>query len=106
MLADIIRAEHGEGDMDDDKDTSLPGFYYPADYVLMTWQEKRDKGILPESGGLNDQDWRLVYHDWPLLNQRYNRMSAMLYPGDDREPQDYRPYSVPQMRKDISGLLD
>ena len=80
--------------------------YYPADYVLITWQEKREHGILPEPGGLNDQDWRLVYHDWPILNQRYNRLSEQMYPTDGSEGEQHRPYVVPPMRKDMSKLLE
>ena len=104
-MAAIVRAEHGDSESDDEDEDNLPGFYYPADYVLITWQEKRDKGILPEPGGLNDQDWRLVYHDWPLLNERYNRLAAQLYP-DEGEGEQYTPYTVPPQRQNISGLME
>lgn len=107
-LVDIIRAEKGEGDDDDDEDDSDPlaGFYYPPDYVLMTWQEKRNHGILPEPGGLNDQDWRLVFHDWPLLNQRYNRLMELLYPSDGSDGEVYEPVQLPVTEKNLTGLMD
>lgn len=106
-LVDIIRAEHGDGEHEDDDDDAPPeGFYLPPDYVLMTWQEKRNHGILPEPGGLNDQDWRLVYHDWPLLTAIYNRMSEMLYPGDGSEGTPYHPVQLPPTEKSLKGLMD
>lgn len=84
-LRDMVRAEHGEGRAigADDDDDDLPGLFYPLDYVLLTWFEKKEHGILPEPGGLNDQDWRLVYHDWPLVSKRYNRIDRELYPPKD-----------------------
>lgn len=55
--------------MDDDL-----GLYYPFEYGFHTWNEKRNHGLLPEPGGINDQDWRLVYHDWPAITKRYNQL--------------------------------
>lgn len=107
-LVDIIRAERGddEDDEDDEEDDPLAGFFYPLDYVLMTWQEKRNHGILPEAGGLNNQDWRLVYHDWPLLNQRYNRLMEMLYPSDGSPGETYQPVQLPLTTKKLEGVMD
>lgn len=77
----MVRVAHGDNPLhEQDEEPDNPGFYYPVSYVLMTWHEKNEHGILPEPGGLNDQDWRLVEHDWPLVTQTYNRLSRELYP--------------------------
>ena len=103
----IIRAEHGDADSDDDDDEGdVSPFYHPVDYVFMTWHEKRNHGLLPEPGGLNDQDWRLVYHDWPLVNQRFNELSELLYPSDGSEGERYQPVQLPPTKKNMTGLLD
>lgn len=87
MVRGMVRAEHGDEDDTDNEDTDddLAGLYFPLDYVLLTWLEKKERGILPEPGGLNDQDWRLVFHDWPLVTARYNRLSRELYPPEPNE---------------------
>ena len=104
-LTDIVRADRGEsGDDEDDDEDDWPGLYHPAEYVLQTWQEKRSHGTLPEPGGLNDQDWRLVYHDWPLMNARYNRLMRQLYPDDGTPGQ--RPVQLPVTAKGFGELLE
>lgn len=87
-LTGMVRAEHGDdphNGSDDEEDDDLPGLYFPLDYVLMTWFEKKERGILPEPGGLNDQDWRLVYYDWPLVTARYNKLDRQLYPPKEEQ---------------------
>jgi len=83
MLTGILRADMNDSPDDDDTPPDdLAGLYYPLEYVIQTWQEKRNNHILPDPGGLNDQDWRLVLHDWPVVNERYNYLQRMLYPKE------------------------
>lgn len=103
-LIDIIRAEHGDSADDDDDDPDY-GLYYPLDYVLMTWQERRSHGTLPEQGGLNDQDWRLVYHDWPVLNARFNYLTEQLYPSDPDKPPVNPAIPLPDNPKSLKDIL-
>lgn len=46
-------------------------FHYPRWYVLKTWHQYRNHGVLPEAGGWNDQPARLVNDDWGYLNWCY-----------------------------------
>lgn len=90
ILTRMVKADHGddpgsEDDEDEAADDDLPGLYYPLDYVVLTWRERNERHILPESGGLNDQDWRLVYYDWPLVTARYSRIDRALYPPKEGE---------------------
>lgn len=81
-MEDIVRADHGDPPEQEPDPASVDGLHHPLDYVLMTWQEKRN-GFLPEPGGLNDQDAALVYHDWPLVSRLYNEAAHRLYPPDE-----------------------
>lgn len=99
-----MRADHGEIDPDDDPPAGLEGLHHPLDYVLMTWQEKRN-GFLPEPGGLNDQDAALVYHDWPLVSRVYNETARRLYPSDDEgQPPPKRGVDLPKDAPDFRTI--
>ena len=74
IVTEMVQADTGKLESDIDLMEPEYGLYYPLWYVIRTWQEKREHGILPEPGGLNDQDWRLVDHDWPKVGERYNRI--------------------------------
>jgi hypothetical protein len=77
----MVRAEHGESAEDDRaEDDDLPGLYYPLHYAVQTWVNFKEHGILPEAGGWNDQDWRLVECDWIVIGNRYARANRHLYP--------------------------
>lgn len=81
----VVRAEHGESTGEDDEADDLPGLYYPAHYAIQTWLNFKEHGVLPEPGGWNDQDWRLVECDWVVVRDRYARMQRMLYPLDGQK---------------------
>ena len=101
----IVRADNGEGETS--RAVPPDGLHYPAEYVLLTWQEKR-KGILPEMGGLNDQDAGLVYHDWPLVNRLYNEIANRLYPPVERLAGEGNGIPRPDLKhaKDIRSLME
>lgn len=103
----MIHAEHGEYTPDPaDEWDDLAGLYYPLDYVLRTWNEHRQYHVLPDAGGWNDQDWRLVEHDWPLVTMRYNRLHDQLYPPENptgrRTTTDLPPVRNPRTMMDLA----
>ena len=74
------------------------GFYYPADYVLDTWEKYRRHGTLPEAGAYNDQDPLLVQHDWNILSERYNRFLAL-------HADEHQTIQAPKASEDWQSLL-
>lgn len=93
VLADLARSKPEMPDEETDF-----GFYYPADYVLDTWEKYHKHGTLPEAGAYNDQDPLLVQHDWGILNERYNR-SLALHNGDQQT------FTAPKASNDWTDLL-
>ena len=107
----MVRGDHGDPPLHDDDEDDLPddpGLNYPLDYVLMTWHEKNDHHLLPEAGGLNDQDWRLLYEDWPLVTRLYNQKTRELYPPEPKEGQEtpYRSKIIPMPDPDEAGTFE
>lgn len=74
ILKDIVYMQQA-----DSKDEPLEpdldfGLFYPLDYVISTWNEHRQHGNYPQAGGYDDQDWRLVQHDWYVMSERYSHL--------------------------------
>lgn len=65
-----------EGLSDDD------GFYFPIDYLLRTWDAYRNHGVLPDAGGINDQNPKW----WVDINRLARRFA--LIKRDLKEAQD------------------
>jgi hypothetical protein len=58
----------------DDEEADF-GLRYPFEVVRLCWWAWREHGVLPEAGGLLDQDWWLM-NDIFTLNARYNLWEA------------------------------
>ena len=103
ILKDIIRAERPlpEDEQDEPEEPEEPeldfGLYYPLAYVITTWNEHRQHNNLPRAGGWNDQDPRLVEHDWRVIGERY----GYLYQTFDNWK-----FDPPLTRSDTSEPLD
>lgn len=68
-----MEADRGK-QTDTEADSTPPqfdGLYYPLSYVLDTWLFFREHGVMPEPGGVNDQDPRLIFHDWRVVQNRH-----------------------------------
>lgn len=72
--------ENNEAEDDDDEDFGLNN---PRDYALRTWYDYNEHGLLPEAGGINDQD-PLWYDDIHTLNLRYSTIARRLS-GNNRD---------------------
>lgn len=79
FLARLVEADKGKQAETDEEAGSTPpefaGLYYPLSYVLDTWLFFREHGVMPEQGGVNDQDPRLIFHDWRVVQNRYAYIS-------------------------------
>lgn len=53
------------------------GFYFPLDYLMRTWDAYRNFGVMPEAGGINDQNPRW-WDDINRLNRRYSLIKRNL----------------------------
>lgn len=94
----MVRAEKAKDDNEaDSAPPEFNGLYYPLSYVLRTWIYLREYGVLPEAGGLNDQDWRLIEHDWPIVSERY------IYIRKHGRPTVEYPDDAPNWRAAIDG---
>jgi len=90
---------------DEQVDAAIPdddGLYYPLDYVIETYDVFRNFGVMPESGGYNDQDphW---WHDIRTIQRRISLIKSRLrneldekdvfeglLPSGDDTPTDWR----------------
>lgn len=71
-MALLIHAEKGNASERDEVEAdAYARLYYPLGYVFDTWLEHRDHGLYPQTGGYDDQDWRLM-RDWRTLDRRYS----------------------------------
>lgn len=66
---------------DDDDDF---GLNYPLWYALQTWHDYTERNLLPESGGINDQDPRW-YEDMQTLNRRYAAAMSRIREDDSKD---------------------
>jgi hypothetical protein len=60
--------------------------HYPLWYVIDTWLAYRNHGLLPSEGTYNDQDPKLVSHDWGEMNRRYSELAAQLKDDNTDNP--------------------
>ena len=86
QIADIIRADMGS---DDDTADSLDdfGFNYPPHVVLRCFQALRHFGVLPEPGGLLDQE-ALLWDDIMTMFAVYNDTRREIDPSSEAPDDD------------------
>lgn len=61
----------------DDDLSDDDGFYFPIIYLMRTWDAYRSFGVLPDAGGINDQNPRW-WDDINRLNRRYAYIKQQL----------------------------
>lgn len=70
---------------DDDALSEDDGFYFPIDYLLKTWDAYRSHGVLPDAGGINDQNPKW-WSDINRLGRRFAHIKRDMQ--EDKEAQD------------------
>lgn len=103
----MIRAEKGESDKRD-ADGEQPGLYYPLGYVFDTWLEHRDHGLYPQTGGYDDQDWRLM-RDWRTVDKRMTaHVNGEVVGGGDimGNLDNWAKKNTPSVSSDLRSMID